>query len=171
MRRANARAQTRVAVVPGGQLTSRYLVQRTPTHKHRGIDIGAAAGTPVRAMDDGVIAGLYPDCMRRGYGNSLLVQHMDGTYAFYAHLEGFAVAEDERVRKGQTIGYVGSTECGAVTSRRMWPHLHLEVHTEMVLPSNNPGGRPVIKEEVPRRVDPLWYIQQVGMKAGGDDVV
>ena len=147
-------------VVPGGTLISRYMVQRTPTHFHRGVDIGAPRGTPVRALNSGWIADVYPDCERSGYGNAILLQHIDGTYSFYAHLAGFAVAPGDYVRQGQTIGAVGDTECGSGSSKKMWPHLHLEVHQQMVVTER---GRPIIVEDTPPRLDPLWYMRQVGM--------
>lgn len=149
-------------VVPGGKLISRYMVQRSPTHYHRGVDIGAPSGTPVRALNRGRVADVYPDCERSGYGNAVLLQHIDGTYSFYAHLAGFAVEPGQAVKQGQTIGFVGATECGSRTTRKMWPHLHLEVHQQMVVTES---GRPIIVEETPPRLDPLWYMQQVGMSA------
>ena len=86
---------------------------------HAGIDLPAAAGTPVQAAKAGtvVFAGYHPG----GFGNLVVVQHRYGLTTRYAHLAEFAVAEGAAVRRGQTLGLVGST------GRSTGPHLHLEV--------------------------------------------
>jgi murein DD-endopeptidase MepM/ murein hydrolase activator NlpD len=88
--------------------------------KHQGTDFAAAAGTPVRAIGDGVIlrAG-----WSNGYGNLMEIRHKNGFITRYGHMRGFAagLATGKRVTIEQTIGYVGST--GLSTA----PHLHFEV--------------------------------------------
>ena len=165
-----SRAGVRVAqraqpVVEGGQLTGRFGVQRTSTHVHKGIDIAAPRGAKVRAIADGTVEGLYPDCDRRGYGNCILLQHDDGMLSFYAHLDGFreGLAAGQRVKQGQVIGYVGATNCGLQRSRPMASHLHLEVHTSAV---RAPSGRPQIAESVPERIDPQQYLKERGVLVG-----
>ena len=95
---------------------------------HRGVDYGAARGTPVRATGDGVVvrAGWWGD-----YGLVIEVAHGDGIQTRYAHLGAIekGVAPGGSVAQGQTIGRVGST--GLATAS----HLHYEfllrdIHTD-----------------------------------------
>lgn len=94
---------------------------------HNGIDYAAPAGTPVRAVGDGVV---WRAAYSGGYGNVVEVQHSHGYLSRYAHLRGFrsGIRPGQRVRQGEVIGYVGMT--GLATG----PHLHFEFHS---------NGRPV----------------------------
>ncbi len=85
---------------------------------HAGIDISSSFGQPVHAAADGVImtAGLAS-----GYGREVLVDHGNGIQTLYGHLSGFAVTVGEQVKRGQIIGYVGTS------GRSTGPHLHYEV--------------------------------------------
>lgn len=85
---------------------------------HAGLDISADKGKPVRATADGTIneAGYSGN-----YGNMVLVSHRFGLSTRYGHLSRLAVSRGQTVRRGDVIGYVGST--GRSTS----PHLHYEV--------------------------------------------
>lgn len=87
---------------------------------HKGIDIGASAGSPVYASNNGVIVAMGYDGT---YGNRILIDHNNGWYTLYAHMTRFAsgISYGSVVSRGQTIGYVGST--GRVTG----PHLHFEI--------------------------------------------
>ncbi len=88
--------------------------------RHQGTDYAANAGTPVRAIGDGVVifAG-----RRGGYGNVIDIRHRNGMVSRYGHLRGFAqgIRTGRSVTIGQTIGYVGMT--GLATA----PHLHFEI--------------------------------------------
>ena len=88
--------------------------------QHVGIDFAAPIGTPVVAVADGEIefAG-----WRGGYGNLVLLRHANDLSTYYAHLSAFApdLQAGTPVRRGQTIGLVGST--GFSTG----PHLHFEI--------------------------------------------
>jgi murein DD-endopeptidase MepM/ murein hydrolase activator NlpD len=84
-----------------------------------GINIAAAAGTPVRAAESGVVA--YVGNEARGYGNMLLLAHANGWKTIYAHNEELLVRRGERVRRGQVIARVGAT--GSVDR----PQLHFEI--------------------------------------------
>ncbi len=84
-----------------------------------GINIKAPRGTPVRAAENGVVA--YAGNELRGFGNLLLIKHAGGWVTAYAHTERVMVRRGDKVRRGQTIGRVGST--GSVDS----PQLHFEV--------------------------------------------
>jgi murein DD-endopeptidase MepM/ murein hydrolase activator NlpD len=86
--------------------------------KHQGLDYAADAGTPVRAIGDGVVihAG-----WSNGYGNEVEVRHPNGFVSRYGHMRRLYVHGGQRVSQKQTIGEVGST--GLSTG----PHLHFEV--------------------------------------------
>jgi murein DD-endopeptidase MepM/ murein hydrolase activator NlpD len=95
---------------------------------HTGIDIATNKGDAVRAPADGTVlkAG-----MGSGYGREVIVDHGHGIETLYAHLSGFAVVAGQDVRRGDILGYVGSS--GHSTG----PHLHYEVriHDTPVNPS------------------------------------
>jgi murein DD-endopeptidase MepM/ murein hydrolase activator NlpD len=85
---------------------------------HPGLDISANRGTPVFATADGTVqAAKYSG----NYGNAVLIDHGFGIATRFAHLSGFAVRAGQQVRRGQVVGYVGST--GRATSS----HLHYEI--------------------------------------------
>ncbi len=85
---------------------------------HDGIDIAAPEGTPVRAIENGVVA--YSDRLR-GYGNIVIIRHAGALMSVYAHNQINLVREGEQVERGAIIARVGST--GRVTG----PHLHFEI--------------------------------------------
>lgn len=93
----------------------------TMIREHKGIDYPADAGAAVKAAGDGRIK-LVPD--NGEYGNTVVIAHGNGVITLYAHLSGFAsgLESNQRVKQGETIGYVGNT--GASTA----PHLHYEYH-------------------------------------------
>ncbi|TXC78394.1 M23 family metallopeptidase [Luteibaculum oceani] len=94
-----------------------------PIHKirkmHTGMDFTAPTGTPIYATGDGKIE--YVKASRRGYGNHVIIKHNFGYKTLYAHLSAFNVIAGQNVKRGDIIGYVGST--GTSTA----PHLHYEV--------------------------------------------
>jgi murein DD-endopeptidase MepM/ murein hydrolase activator NlpD len=92
---------------------------RAGGQQNDGIDIAAASGTPVKAADGGTV--VYAGNEVRGLGNLLLVGHAGGYITAYAHLDQMSVAKGATVKKGQTIGTVG-TSGGAPE-----PQLHFEV--------------------------------------------
>jgi murein DD-endopeptidase MepM/ murein hydrolase activator NlpD len=85
---------------------------------HRGVDITAPTGTPVRAAADGVVLFAM---MMNGYGRLIVIDHGNGFQTYYAHLSRFSVVAGQEIRQGELIGAVGSS--GRVTA----PHLHYEV--------------------------------------------
>ena len=90
---------------------------------HEGVDIIGARGLAIYAVVDGTITRMLSGGALSG--NSIRLTAPDGTYFFYAHLDGFAagLTAGQSVRAGQVIGYNGST--GAST-----PHVHFEVHPQ-----------------------------------------
>jgi murein DD-endopeptidase MepM/ murein hydrolase activator NlpD len=85
---------------------------------HKGIDLPATTGTPIHASADGVVG--KADWFG-GYGLFVELEHGGGMETRYGHMSRIAVAEGQRVRKGDVIGYVGST------GRSTGSHLHYEV--------------------------------------------
>ena len=85
---------------------------------HSGVDISTSYGDHVEAAADGVVIAAEH---RPGYGRVVIVDHGFGFSTWYAHLSGFHVYPGMHVRRGDVIGYVGSS--GKTTG----PHLHYEV--------------------------------------------
>ena len=85
---------------------------------HKGQDISAPMGTPVKAAADGVvvIAGWL-----KGYGNVVYIDHGNGISTRYGHLSRIDVTLGQTIRQGEQLGLVGST------GRSTGPHLHYEV--------------------------------------------
>lgn len=105
-----------------GWLSSSYGTRRDPftggADFHPGLDIAANHGQAIQAPADGVVTA----AARTGnYGNLAVVEHGFGITTRYGHLSRFAVAKGQKVKRGEIIGYVGST--GRSTS----PHLHYEI--------------------------------------------
>jgi murein DD-endopeptidase MepM/ murein hydrolase activator NlpD len=86
--------------------------------QHNAIDISSAVGQPVRAPADGIVVKAE---WANGYGNVIYISHGYGYSTRYGHLHGFSVKAGARVKRGDVIGYVGST------GRSTGPHLHYEV--------------------------------------------
>jgi Membrane proteins related to metalloendopeptidases len=105
-----------------GQITSTFGSRVHPVFKtkmmHTGMDIRAPRGTPVRAAGPGEV--LFAGWLR-GYGQVIIIDHGNNLSSVYAHLSTMSVRESSAVKKGQTIGAVGST--GTATGA----HLHFEV--------------------------------------------
>lgn len=106
-----------------GGVTSGFGSRRHPIlgyrRMHSGLDFKAGYGAPIYAVSDGtvVLAG-----RKGGYGNFVQINHGGGLGSGYGHMSRFAVSSGSRVRRGQIIGYVGST--GLSTG----PHLHYELY-------------------------------------------
>jgi murein DD-endopeptidase MepM/ murein hydrolase activator NlpD len=117
-----------VAPVPG-RLTSHYGQRRHPVlgyvRMHAGLDFKASYGTPIVAVTDGRVSGAG---RMGGCGNAVRLDHGGALQTRYCHMSQIAVRRGQTVRRGQVIGYVGST--GLSTG----PHLHYEMYR---------GGRPV----------------------------
>jgi RHS repeat-associated protein len=94
-----------------------------PIHKtekyHGGLDLATKTGSDVRSMAGGKVVKIGWD--PKGYGNYVVIQHPNGYYSLYAHLESTGVKKGKEVKDGEVIGKSGNT--GGSTG----PHLHLEV--------------------------------------------
>ena len=89
---------------------------------HEGMDFTASTGTEIYATGDGVVE--LVETSYRGYGKRIIINHGYGYRTLYAHLSGFNVRQGQKVKRGEVIGFVGST--GMSTA----PHLHYEVHKD-----------------------------------------
>ena len=87
---------------------------------HAGMDFSAKTGTPIYATGDGVVR--RADNRASGYGNHIVIKHGYGYETLYAHLSKYKARVGQKVKRGDIIGYVGST------GRSEAPHLHYEVH-------------------------------------------
>ena len=133
--------------VRGARISSYFTKRRwhPVLHKwkaHLGVDYAARRGTPIVAAGRGVVIW----AARMGsYGNLIKIRHADGYETRYAHLKSFrrGIHRGKRVKKGQTIGYVGST------GRSTGPHLHFELRKR---------GRPI---------NPLSVVQVTTKKLKG----
>lgn len=127
---------TGTAVTPvTGRLTSLFGYRNHPVTGafsfHTGVDIAAAAGTPIAAMFSGVVKEVGQS---DGWGNFVRLSHQNGLETFYAHCQTVYAQQGAVLRAGETLALVGST--GVSTG----PHLHLEVRLNGV------------------RMDPLWIL-------------
>ncbi|MEX2596491.1 MAG: M23 family metallopeptidase [Salibacteraceae bacterium] len=106
---------TRMASGYGMRIDPHY---KTPAF-HEGMDFTAPTGTPIYATGNGVVT--RADKNARGYGNHVRIDHGFGYLTLYAHMSKVAVEPDQKVSRGEIIGYVGNT------GKSSGPHLHYEV--------------------------------------------
>jgi len=115
-------------------LPSGYGWRTHPIYKtqefHPGMDFTAEQGTPIYATGDGTVEAA--DASAQGYGNHVVIDHGYGYKTLYGHMSKMATKAGAKVKRGQLIGYVGST--GMSTG----PHVHYEVirNGEKVNPIN-----------------------------------
>jgi septal ring factor EnvC (AmiA/AmiB activator) len=123
-----------------GDLIYRFGRERRPNGtvlRWNGVGIGAAPGTPVKAVRDGtvVLAGPF-----EGYGPTVVLSHGNGFYTLYLYLEEIGVVQGRRIEAGQVVGTVGGRETPE------GPHLEFQIRT----PSET--GTPVAR-------DPLQWLR------------
>lgn len=113
--------EQRMLLPVSGRITSATGMRNDPLdgklRHHNGIDIATPQGTPVKPVADGRV--LYSG-FRPGYGNMVMVDHLDGAITLYAHNSVNLVQEGEPVGTGKIISLTGST------GRSTGPHLHFE---------------------------------------------
>ena len=110
-----------LACVPvTGRITSRFGANESiRDHTHKGIDIGAAGGTPILATADGTVN--YAGWNSGGYGNLVIIDHGNGVTTYYGHCSRIYTSKGATVKAGDKIAAVGST--GNSTGN----HLHFEI--------------------------------------------
>jgi len=89
---------------------------------HAGMDFSAKTGTPIYATGDGKVFKVSKS--KRGYGNHVIIDHGYGYKTLYAHMSKTAVKRNQKVSRGDVIGFVGNT------GKSVAPHLHYEVHKD-----------------------------------------
>ena len=105
------------------RMASGYGMRNDPFTKirkmHWGMDFTAPRGTPVYATGDGVVT--RADSNSAGYGKHIRIDHGYGYVSLYAHLYKYNIRKNQKVKRGDLIGFVGST------GRSEAPHLHYEI--------------------------------------------
>ncbi|HSX55734.1 MAG TPA: M23 family metallopeptidase [Sphingomonas sp.] len=121
--RGTGERKGQMAMPASGRISSGFGLRRHPvlgfSRMHKGLDIAAGYGAPIRAANDGTVAFAGRN---GGYGNFVRLNHSGGMGSGYGHMSRIAVSGGQRVTRGQVIGYVGST--GISTG----PHLHYELY-------------------------------------------
>ena len=118
---------TRIASGFGTRIDPVYKVPKF----HAGLDFAAPIGTPIYATADGVVTDAGYNA--GGYGNSVVINHGFGYETLYGHMYRIKAKRGQKVKRGEVIGYAGST------GKSTGPHCHYEVHR---------NGNPV---------DPVYY--------------
>jgi murein DD-endopeptidase MepM/ murein hydrolase activator NlpD len=114
--------QVPLAIRQDAKGDGRFLAPRSGGRRHRGVDVAAPLGSPVRAVRSGTVleTGLH-----RGLGRFVVIEHRSALRSLYAHLHEIQVDAGARVRQGEIVGTVGKT--GNAKHPWITPHLHLEV--------------------------------------------
>jgi murein DD-endopeptidase MepM/ murein hydrolase activator NlpD len=106
------------------RLASGFGYRVDPVYKtvkfHAGLDFAAPLGTPIYATADGVVR--VAGNLGNGYGNHVVINHGYGYETLYGHMYRIAIKNGQHVKRGEVIGYVGST------GKSTGPHCHYEVH-------------------------------------------
>ncbi len=106
------------------RIASGFGLRIDPIYKtvkmHAGLDFTAPQGTPIYATADGVIKTASYSAV--GYGNHVVINHGYGYQTLYGHMVRIKSKVGQRVKRGEIIGYVGST------GKSTGPHCHYEVH-------------------------------------------
>jgi murein DD-endopeptidase MepM/ murein hydrolase activator NlpD len=106
------------------RIASGYGRRIDPVYKtvkfHEGLDFTAPQGTPIYATADGIVS--QAGVSTSGYGNHVVINHGYGYETLYGHMYRIKARRGNRVKRGEVIGYVGST------GKSTGPHCHYEVH-------------------------------------------
>lgn len=129
---------------------------------HSGVDFRATVGTPVKAMADGVIAGVGNtdlQCPGVSFGGFILIKYNNGLANTFGHLSLIKVYNGQKVSRGEVIGYSGNT--GYSTG----PHLHVSLYAKDAVevknvPSKSCKGKVLTQPVAPRTayLDPMYYL-------------
>ena len=105
------------------RMASGYGYRTDPIYKtikfHAGMDFSAPTGTPIYATGNGKV--IQADAAARGYGNHVRIDHGYGYITLYGHMSKINCKVGQKVKRGDVIGYVGST------GKSVGPHCHYEV--------------------------------------------
>ena len=105
------------------RMASGFGYRTDPVYKttkfHAGMDFTAPVGSPIYATGDGVI--IQADAEATGYGNHVRINHGYGYTTLYAHMSEISAKVGQKVKRGDVIGYIGST------GKSVGPHCHYEV--------------------------------------------
>ena len=105
------------------RMASGYGMRSDPFTKarkmHWGMDFTSSRGTPIYATGDGIVK--RADAGSTGYGKHIRIDHGYGYMSLYGHLYKYNVKKNQKVKRGDIIGFVGST------GRSEAPHLHYEI--------------------------------------------
>jgi len=121
LQRAFARMPIKNARISSHYNPSRLHPKLHRIRAHKGVDLAAATGTPIKSVGDGKITFVG---RKGGYGNTVIVQHGNRYTTLYAHMSRFNGKVGQQIHQGDVIGYVGST--GLATG----PHLHYEFQVD-----------------------------------------
>ena len=155
-----------------GHVTSNFG-RRGSRRYHYGVDIKAQTGDTIYAAFDGKIRVKQFD--RRGYGNYVVIRHLNGLETVYGHMSKFLVTENDFVMSGDPIGLAGNT------GRSFGSHLHLETrflgkpidpnfiidfdnkvcHRDSYLVSNDSYKKTTLSSRVIQRKEPVNYTKAV----------
>jgi len=145
---------SKARVPTSGKLS--YLYQRTPTHKHMGVDLVAPLGAAVRAAAPGKVVNVVDAYTPgfRGYGKTVVIWNAPmGLYFLYAHLNSITTEAGKNVMAGEQIGTVGLTaytEENPTGNISGGPHLHFEV-----------SASPYPKASQAPRLDPVAVLRDL----------
>jgi murein DD-endopeptidase MepM/ murein hydrolase activator NlpD len=129
---------------------------------HQGVDFRASIGTPVKALADGIVAGIGNtdiQCSGVSFGRFILIKYDNGLASTYGHLSLIKVVEGQKISRGQVVGYSGNT--GYSTG----PHLHLSIYPKDAvevksIPSKSCPGR-ILTQPIAATnayLDPMYYL-------------
>ena len=121
-RRAAAPVDGPLVIRKDAKGDGRFQAPRSGNRRHRGIDLAAALGSPVRAFRSGRVSHVGT---HKGFGRFVELTHSSGVRSLYAHLQDVAVKDHQRIRQGDLIGTVGKT--GNARHPSITPHVHFEV--------------------------------------------
>jgi peptidoglycan LD-endopeptidase LytH len=124
--------------VEARELHQSFTDKRGSDRVHEALDIAAPLGTPVVAVDDGVVRRLFDS---KAGGITVYQFDPTGTYCYYyAHLDAYApgLQEGQQIRRGELLGYVGTSG----NAPKDAPHLHFSI-SRLDADRNWSGGTPI----------------------------
>ncbi|MEK7104479.1 MAG: peptidoglycan DD-metalloendopeptidase family protein [Patescibacteria group bacterium] len=132
---------------------------------HNGVDFRAPLGTLVKALADGIVAGIGDtdiQCPGVSFGRFILIKYNNGLASTFGHLSLIKVRTGDKVSRGQVVGYSGNT--GYSTG----PHLHVSVYAKdaveiKTLPSKSCPGKVLTQPISPINayLDPMYYLPRL----------